>query len=283
MTISAIAEQLPSGSTIRGVCPVCHGGDHHEKSFVVGREPTRIWFKCFRAKCSASGIVGAANLPPAIQSELSRAVARLRPYREPVWSILPGDRDYFLERFEIQVTDYNIGLTNHDEYIFPVRGPDRQLRGHVVRQPVWKGMPKAPHVGRTWDPDANQGQGGPMPKTKVYPCSTQPLLAWYPPMYDDYAWEHLVVVEDQLSAMKVAQAGVRSVALLGNGMNIEQLRDIVRQKPSIVTIALDPGAEGQAQRLAKEYGLYFEKTRVVALEADPKDILAKDLRGELGV
>lgn len=288
MFVSQQAEALPAGSTRRVQCPACQGGDKGETSFVVGREPNRVWFKCFRAKCGVSGIVGSANLAPAIAAEVSRAMARIRPYRDPILRLLPADEDYFTERFELTVTGTEVGVTVHDEYILPVRGPNFDLRGHVQRQPVWKGEPRAPRAGRTWDPDANEGKGGPMVKTKVYPLSTQPLLAWYPSHADhDRAGTpdryHLVVVEDQISAMKCAQAGVNAVALLGNGMNIEMVRDIVKARPSTVTIALDPGAEGQAQSLAKKFGLYFRRTRVVALEADPKDILMHSLLEELGL
>lgn len=283
MIVQQLAEGLPADSTARTLCPICQGGDKHETTFVVGREPNRIWFKCFRAKCGVSGIVGSANLAPAIQAEVSRAVARIRPYRGPIRPLNGGDWRYFLERFEIDANTHIAG-TDDDEYILPIRGPNYDLRGHVVRQPVWKGEPRPPRLGRTWDPDANEGNGSPMVKTKVFPLSTAPLLAWY-----NYDASHglrpgqLVVVEDQISAIKCAQAGVRSVALLGNGMNIEMVRDILKSRPKCVTIALDPGAEGQAQSLAKKWGLYFEKTRVVALEADPKDILIRDLLEELGL
>lgn len=288
MFVSREAESLPAGSTRRLHCPACHETDGGKTTFVVGREPNRVWFKCFRASCGVSGIVGSANLAPAIAAEVSRAVARIRPYRDPIMplSASTGDVVYFRERFEID-PHMDIFTTIHDEYILPVRGPNFDLRGHVQRQPVWKGEPRAPRTGRTWDPDANEGKGGPMVKTKVFPVSTAPLLAWYSPAKDNLIGQELrrelVVVEDQLSAIKCAQAGVPSVALLGNGMNIEMVRDIVKVRPHCVTIALDPGAEGQAQSLAKKFGLYFRRTRVVALEADPKDLLIRDLLEELGL
>lgn len=287
MIVQQLAEGLPAGSTTRTLCPICQGGDKREKSFVVGREPNRVWFKCFRAKCGVSGIVGSANLAPAIAAEVSRAMARIRPYRGPIEPLTPADREYLLRRFELNFLGSEIGVTEHDEYILPIRGPNFDLRGHVQRQPVWKGEPRPPRAGRTWDPDADEGRGAPMVKTKVYPMSTAPLLAWYKPakanLIGQELRDELVVVEDQISAIKCAQAGVPAVALLGNGMNIEMVRDIVKTRPHRVTIALDPGAEGQAQSLAKKWGLYFNRTRVVALEADPKDILIRDLLEELGL
>jgi hypothetical protein len=275
-----VAEQLGVGDTRRGICPSCQGGDKHETSWVVGREADRVWFKCFRANCTHQGVVGAANLAPAVRTERHRALERIRPYTRPIYPLEQSDWCYFRDRFEIDANGV-AGVTDSDEYILPVNGWDGQLRGHVVRQPVWKGMPKAPRAGRATYWDADNGVWAKMPKTVVYPLTTHPLLAWYTPPTDLY--RELVIVEDQISAAKVSQQGCKCVALLGNGMNIEMVRDILRTRPFRVTIALDPGAEGQAQNIAKKWGLYFERTRVVALEADPKDILAKDLISELGL
>lgn len=286
-----VAESLPVGTTQRGICPACRGGDKGETSWIVGREADRVWFKCFRATCPgpASGVVGAANLAPAIAEERTRALARLRPYERPILPLSAEDWCYFRDRFGID-GNTEIGVTNSDEYVLPVRGWDGKLRGHVVRQPVWKGMPKAPRIGREgyWDVTDEAGaqvaglsQWCKMPKTVLYPCSTQPMLAWYNSALVDFS--HLVVVEDQISAIKVAENVTQCVALLGNGMNVEIVRDIIRTRPRVVTIALDPGAEGQAQNLAKKWGLYFEKTRVVMLEADPKDLPVNDLIEELGL
>lgn len=277
LEVQSIAEQLPEGTTRRGVCPQCHGGDKRESSFVVGREIDRIWYKCFRAHCGLSGIVGAANLPPAIREERHRALERMRPYTHPVYDLDRDDEAYFSERFEISPTSSMIGVSDRDEYVIPLRGPYGLVRGHVVRQPGWKGARKPPRQGRTHFVD-DYGFLKPMPKTVLYPCSTQAMLAWYLA-----PTKHLVLVEDQISAMKIQEQGVSAVALLGNGLNVEGVRDILRVKPRVVTIALDPGAEGQAQNLAKKWGLYFERTRVVMLEADPKDILASDLLSELGL
>lgn len=279
-----VAENLSVGVTRRCVCPVCDGGPKKEVTWVVGRESDRVWYKCFRATCpGATGIVGSHTLSPAVQAEKSRALERLNPYTRSIEPLTTEDCLYFQQRFGLDLWDGKwigqISSTADDEYLLYVRSPDRKVRGHVVRQPVWKGEPTAPRTGRSGYADEN-GAWKPMPKTVLYPASTEPMLAWYPTKSPD---GHLVVVEDQISAMKVSQCGVPSVALLGNGMNVEIVRDIVRQKPKIVTIALDPGAEGQAQNLAKKWGLYFNRTRVALLEADPKDIPADDLLSELGL
>jgi hypothetical protein len=278
-----VAESLSYGQVRRGICPACGGGDKHETSWVVGREPDRVWWKCFRAQCGNIGRTGGHNLAPAVQAELSRALERIRPYEGQLLPLEDYDRDYFWERFEVAMDPILAAASEHDEYLFSVRGPRQELRGYVQRQPVWRGVPKALREGRRVDDD-----GKPMPKTKLFCHTTAATLAWYKASttvkeIGSRVGGHLVLVEDQLSAMKVAQLGVRAVALLGNSLNVEGVRDICREQPDVVTIALDPGAEGAAQSLAKKWGLYWRRTRVVALEADPKDTPAGELLSELGL
>ena len=116
--------------------------------------------------------------------------------------------------------------------------------------------------------------------TQRPPRTTQPTIAWY---MSQHHWGHVVIVEDQISAMRVAQAGITCVALLGNGMNLESVRDIAREKPKVVTLALDPDAQGQAQSIAKKLGMYWDRIRVVELEADPKDVSYDSLLEELAL
>jgi hypothetical protein len=276
--ILTIAEHMPIGATRRSVCPFCNGGDKRETTFIVGREHDRVWYKCFRATCdSKPGVTGSATLPPARIAEYNRALERMRPYTQPTFPLEQDiDRDYFWHRFELHRPDAYV--SEHDEYLLPVRGPRHELRGYVQRQPVWKGNPRCARLGRELDE-----QGKPMPKTKLYMHSTAPTLSWYiPPIHASSVNSRaergvLVLVEDQVSAMKVAEAGFDAVALLGSSLGVEGVRDIARQRPSRVIVALDPGAEGSAQTLARKWGLYFERTHVVAMEADPKDTPADEL------
>lgn len=57
-TVSAAGKDLALGQSRRSTCPVCHAS--HEQSFVITRDayqPSRLWFKCYRAKCGARGYV----------------------------------------------------------------------------------------------------------------------------------------------------------------------------------------------------------------------------------
>lgn len=260
----SIAESLPIGGVSRSICPVCRGGTTGESSFCVGREPDRVWWKCFRGSCSSyPGVTGGERLP---QAEVNRRLDRLKPYQGWSGNLEGKDLDYFLDRFELSNPDMKLGLNY--AYLIPYRNVWGQVRGHILRQPSWQGPPWAPRpVDET------------LPKTKVYPSSTEPVQGWYRAP-DNH---NVVLVEDSISAMKVAEAGLTAVALLGVGLNAEKVRDIARFGPRSVTFALDPDAQSQAAQLARKWGLYFERTRVVALECDPKDIPLDELRGELGI
>jgi ribosomal protein L37AE/L43A len=273
-----VAQKLDVGNVQRTECPACG-----QRDFVVGRESDRVWWKCFRATCGIRGVTGSANLPTKLATERQRDVDRLRPYMEPTYLLSPDDQKYFRTRFELFTALDHIRVTDFDEYILPVRGPDYLLRGHVVRQPIWRGDVKAPRKGRDWDPDASKA----MPKTKLYSQSVGSLLAWYHPSKNDLIAQelrgHIVLVEDQISAIKCAEAHVTAVALLGNALTVAGVRDLCRLQPHCVTVALDPGAERAAHHLASSWGLYFKRTRVVALEADPKDVPIGELLSELGL
>lgn len=225
-------------------------------------------------------MAGGHALPPS--KELDRRLDRIRPYTHPVRRLRTYDQDYFRDRFELENSRLNTfpRLTEALTYIFPYRGPLGRLRGYVERRSAWKGHPV--YTAADW--------GG--PKTMTYPHTTEPVLGWYRGAslepraemrhYAD-ARGHVVLVEDCVSALKVAEVGLTAVALLGTGLNAEKVRDIARQHPRCVTLALDPDAQGTAQQMARKWGMYFERVRVVALEADPKDIPKASLREELGI
>ena len=288
------AEGLAYGLVRKSVCPSCNGGRTKEVSFGVGREPDRVWWKCARASCPEQGHTGGHNLPPA---DAARLLDRIKPYRGAFLQASQRDVMYFVNRFALHehtVAD-NIGATERDEYLLPYRGPNGRLRGYIVRQPWWAGEPKPVRVGQSkYLNDYKDDYGRYVstrihrPKTITYPHSTSPVMSWYkahgradPEGFYKDQFKHLVVVEDQISAMRVAQAGIRSVALLGCGMNLEKARDIARTRPKVVTLALDPDAQGTAQQIRRKWGGYWDRCRIVSLEADPKDVDYDTLLEEL--
>jgi hypothetical protein len=266
LTLNTYAEQIGSelsyGQTRRGPCPACG-----EKDYVVGREPGRVWWICFRASCGTKGIVGDARLQPA---ERLAALPSIMPYEGRALVAGPDDYRYFRERFDLdeRTVTQNVRVTDGDEYLLPYRGPMGDIRGYVLRQPWWSGEPKPPRAGNVWDAK--------VPKTKLYRHTTEPTLAWYGQPVIKF--DAIILVEDQISAMRTTLAtGAVSVALMGNGINAAGVRDLASVKPSCVTIALDPNAQSAAQQIRMKWGGYFDKCRIVVLEQDPKDVPYKTL------
>lgn len=266
-----IAEPLPVG-TVRGslTCPECNGGEHSEASFAVGREPSRIWWNCFRASCGAKGVSGSHRLETA--PVVARAIDRIRPYTKPWLETDTIDEIYFGSRFDLYadtITE-NIRVSEDDTYLLPYRDYMGNIRGVVDRSPAWKGWPKPVRT------------GNPPQKAKTYIHSTDPVCGWYRGSWAS-ASKAIVVVEDQISAMRVAQAGATALAMLGSNINQEVVRDMYLKHPRQVILAFDPDAQGMAQQTRRKWGGYFDRMRIVALEADPKDVPYPDLMEELGL
>jgi len=259
-----VGTDLQYGETRRLICPACG-----QRDFVVGREPGRVWWYCFRASCGEKGIIGDARLEPA--SRLA-ALPSIMPYEGPAHPPTADDEAYFAARFDLDgvTVQKHVRVTDRDEYLLPYRGPLGNIRGYVLRQPWWSGPPFP----------VRKGNSSAQTKTKLYRHTTEPKMAWY--MGDAATGRHVFVVEDQISAMRVRQAlGYAAVALMGNGINAEGVRDIASLHPKTVTIALDPNAQGAAQQIRVKWGGYFERCRIVALEQDPKDMPYASLQQEL--
>jgi DNA primase len=95
-------------------------------------------------------------------------------------------------------------------------------------------------------------------------------MAYYPPDWtSDY--DQVVLVEDQISAVRAAYDGFHAVALLGTNLDQEVVRAISMLKRPVV-IALDADATDKAFKLAKDWGMAFKSCRVAVLPCDLKDM-----------
>ena len=113
-----------------------------------------------------------------------------------------------------------------------------------------------------------------MPKALTYLKDVQtPRLAFYYPLLRYEPDLDLVIVEDQVSAMKIARLSedIAAVALLGNSLDIQGATKILSTKPRTVTIWLDPDMNSKAFEINAEFGGSFPGTRVILSPADPKD------------
>jgi hypothetical protein len=152
--------------------------------------------------------------------------------------------------------------TAQGEPLLHVLSPSGLLRGYVKRAIFW-------------------GEAGTGPKTVSYAEDLeQPFLSWH----GAYG-RPLVLVEDIVSAAKVAAAGACGVALLGNALNAEKVREIARNGGSTgeVVIALDADATALAFEQARKWGMAFRKCRVAILERDLKEEDVADIANILGL
>lgn len=258
--------EIPVGSHQSGlICPYCKGGDSQDRSFFVARNATEMFWFCYRNKCGASG--STSNYGSKTSAPLQRRAKDTR-YTGYSYELQKEDQQYFFDRFEIETELLPYGaikFTNDDEYLFAVNGPDGEVRGHVLRQPRWKGDPAPPRKGK---------EG--LPKALNYMQPGEQCMSWH------FADRHsnsgtLYLVEDQVSAMRLSQEGWDAVALLGTRVTTPKAIEIQSYKPTRTVIALDPDATEQAIDIARNWSSYLPGLTVALFSADPKDVPAEEL------
>lgn len=254
------------------VCPFCNGGRSGERKFGITRTDTGLLYNCYRASCpDGRGFIATRGdlLPGERQAPKSKWKG---PYRGEFRQLTGDDREYFLKRFDLG-PDYTsfVGSNGLNQYVLEVRTMDGYIRGYIVRRGCWSGSPACPRSA------AAEG-----PKSRAYTSNDGDLLlSWHKPVGDDVGWvasRKLVIVEDQISAAKIAQAGLVGVALTGSYLGEDKVKEIAMWRPNEVTIALDADATGAAFRAARTWGLAFRSIRVLPLQKDIKDMKRTDVQ-----
>lgn len=93
----------------------------------------------------------------------------------------------------------------------------------------------------------------------------------------------IVLVEDQISAMKVAQVGAVGVALLGTNLTFDKIHELQQAAPTEVIVALDGDATQRAFDMVRNYSPAFRSMRVAVLQQDLKDLQRNDVLSALGL
>lgn len=196
-----------------------------------------------------------------------RQGAEHKPYEGTFSKLEQSDLAYFRQRFGLKnsVAYEFIGTNNFAQYVLPIYTPSGLIRGYNVRRGGWRGSGFPMDRAVASDP----------PKSRTYKNRAEDLLqSVY--TFEEYS-PTVIVVEDQISALKVLQSGLTSVALMGNTLNAAKVREIAGLRPDEVVIALDADATSEAVALARTWGLAFPKTRVAILEKDLKDTDNEDI------
>lgn len=261
IAIEAYALTLAPGENLAGLgCPFC---GNVAKSFSVKREATGILYNCYRESCKADnrshGFLGTAGVHRPV----------LAKPKVKVGSPFLGDLRPLLRGEEVAIYDA-YGITNENlrqnclgvdmesgRYIMKVEGINGEERGVVARTPPG---------------DKRK------PKTIAYRNDFKhPYLAWYGP-----GASTLVLVEDQWSAIKLAQISDELVtaALMGTNMTQQNAMEIGAGEFNKIIIALDKDATRAAFDMRREYSLYWNcNVMVLPLPGlDIKDMASEDIK-----
>jgi hypothetical protein len=257
------ASGMAVGESMRTTCPQCG-----KPELSLTRTNMGLLYHCYRASCSTAGFI--ATVGQLLQSTRSSAPSNTDPYTGPLYSLTSADIGYFSSHYEIDpdVSIRHIYYTEDGRYVLPMRDRQNRERGVVLRKP-WPGAPRS--------------TGYPGPKARVYLSHDLPAMS----VYRDPAatGKTVILVEDQLSAIKASQLpGVAwAVALIGTHIEQDRAREIAMLPHQRVVIALDADATSTAFKLARRWGLAWKQTRVALLRRDLKDTPLDDIAGVLGL
>lgn len=255
----------PTATNVLVPCPAC---DSKTSCNIINRNGLLL-YHCWRLSCSISGAV---RIPGAFSFEQQETkLPELTPYTadlQPLYKdVLLKLQTRFHLRPEISQSYVSASCAH---YLLGIYRPDGTRRGWVRRQP-WEGAELFP--------------GHPVgsyhgPKSKIFKEKHEPMISWYPSHDPDARLisNTAILVEDQISAMRVAQDTVHTgVALLGTTLNEEKVSEIQKHARNVV-IALDADATSTAFDLARKWGKAFDSCRIAILTKDPKDSIPEELR-----
>jgi len=239
-----LREQIDNGVT-RCRCPRCDGGASREFSLDVRQADTGVLkLKCYRASCSWFGI--SITEPNAVLQR--KSVKPPSVYRNPTIPI-QGDiqgklvNDYGLSLE--QAREHGWRLSEHGtELVMPVRDSYGNVRGHVTRT---FGKPK---------------------RCFTYKETAQPWLDFW----GGCEGAATVIVEDCISACRLASVGLNAVALLGTSMTVDQAKEIAEVgKGADIWLALDNDAFEKSLHMAQRHA-HVIQMKPVYLTRDIKNM-----------
>lgn len=242
---------IAAGQT-RAICPACGGGSSREQSLSIRQDGPIVSLYCFRNTCGWRHVAGSGDAPSARREREPRVYDG--PLQPVGYAGVMGERlDY---DYELDPRDY-FGRWWEGEpgsLVMAALGPHGQLRGHTTRT-----------------------------FTKPKRCMTyqsalaQPWLDWWLP---DTFKKHMYLVEDQISACKIASLDHCAAALMGTQLSptkAGEIAQVCKARSLKPVLALDPDATTTAFGLAARYGHALPGLAVLPLPDDPKDIPLNEL------
>lgn len=211
--------------------------------------------------------------PPAVRTPEARL------YTGEILPLTYEDRAYFLAKYEIDIhpCSVNINRSEDGRYVLPIWSANFVRRGVILRR-GWAGSPL-------------ETSDTAFPKADTYRYEAGPLQSFYQGCNPwDVGHGCLVLVEDQLSGIKLEKHGYDAVALLGTPTDrlasysgSDRVAEIVQAAGDReVIVALDSDATEEAFKFARKWRSAFKRLRVAILSADLKDTKAADFARVLG-
>lgn len=238
------------------MCPACLGGERRERSVSAWRRGLELTAKCWRNKCTWFGswdlidVGGVINAKPVGRGHAGpRHALDTLPLTDATQAALEAHYGLLGET----IRRYGLRQTSAAQACYcPIQGPVGHFRGWIRRWLVT---------------GATLGS-----KVKSYPADTfghdEPWQGWFRASAERGACGLglVVCVEDVFSAMRLAQAGVNAVSLLGTSMSAAKVLEI-RQHSGTIVVALDADAYGRATGYAERFMVHVRR-----LEQDIKDM-----------
>ena len=270
--VKLLGSGLATGQSTRVQCPVC---EDSERTFSITRNQEGLLYHCFRATCSDTrGFVG--TIPEPYRPDTSPRRYNSRAYEGELHPLQKRDYEFFSARFALSasaIPDFSIMRSSVDDslaqYVLALHDWRGYTRGHLVRRGGWSGSPDTPGLVESTPPKSYTFLGHP---------SHEAMHVARPQEPRGYGLGTVVVVEDYISSLKVAQNGQIGVSLTGMTMNANRAAEIALLQPREVVIALDKDAISQAMMMARKWGLSWNSVRVLLLQQDIKDMTAEAVK-----
>jgi hypothetical protein len=245
MSIAMLHHTINDGASMRVVCPVCDGGSSRELSMSVTKAGNKLLYKCHRASCNDSGSLvihdEGEHIKVVNPHKNNNIKTQAKIFSGKLIPLSDGWYKYLWDNYNILGTSADsCGLkhTTDGRLAMPIRSFHGIQTGLTLRNSRFK--------------------DNRFPKSKTYITNNVLWtgMAWY--VTTEPVSDELFLVEDQLSAIRLASEGRMAAALLGTSINYNKLVDIQRfmatfSKVGRIHLALDPDATPRAVQLWNEY------------------------------
>ncbi len=250
--IESQASNVFPGETARGRCPAC---GRKEDGFAISRlADGRLAYICHHASCGLKGFIGGDN-PRATTVASPPIKASHKPFKEVLEPLPTSVVLYLGEKYDLQPETldlYNVQWCPASESIaMPIRYGNTSI-GITLK--TLYAIPKRVFTYKFTD--------------------VRELIAWYRrnlSIYTEYNTS-VILVEDQLSAMRLAQYGYSSVALCSTHLNVTRVVELCKVFDRAV-LWLDADAFNKAVKYIQDYAFFFKDGMgLVYTGDDPKDV-----------